>query len=34
MPGWPYFYYDQLQGKKVLNPEYGGDGNKADGADT
>ena len=32
--GWPYFYYDQLQGKKVLNPEYGGDGKKADGADT
>ncbi len=26
--GWPYCYYDQMQGKKVLNPEYGGDGNK------
>lgn len=25
--GWPYCYYDQLQGKKVLAPEYGGDGN-------
>jgi glucose/arabinose dehydrogenase len=26
--GWPYCYYDQLQKKKVLNPEYGGDGTK------
>jgi len=25
--GWPFCYYDQLQGKKVLGPEYGGDGN-------
>lgn len=24
--GWPYCYYDQLQGVKVLAPEYGGDG--------
>ena len=32
--GWPYYYYDQMQNKKVLNPEYGGDGNKNDGADT
>lgn len=24
--GWPYCYYDQRQGKKVLSPEYGGDG--------
>jgi len=32
--GWPYYYYDQLQNKKVLNPEYGGDGKKNDGADT
>lgn len=24
--GWPYCYYDQLKGKKVLGPEYGGDG--------
>ncbi|MBD2699555.1 PQQ-dependent sugar dehydrogenase [Spirosoma sp. BT702] len=24
--GWPYCYYDQIQGKKLLNPEYGGDG--------
>lgn len=26
--GWPYCYYDQIQGKKVLAPEYGGDGNE------
>lgn len=25
--GWPYCYYDQIQEKKVLAPEYGGDGN-------
>jgi len=25
--GWPYCYYDGLQDKKVLAPEYGGDGN-------
>ena len=24
--GWPYCYYDHLQQKKVLAPEYGGDG--------
>jgi glucose/arabinose dehydrogenase len=24
--GWPYCYYDQIQDKKVLAPEYGGDG--------
>ncbi len=24
--GWPYCYYDQRQGEKVLAPEYGGDG--------
>ena len=24
--GWPYYYYDQHQQKKVLSPEYGGDG--------
>lgn len=23
--GWPYYYYDQLKGKKLLNPEFGGD---------
>lgn len=32
--GWPYYYYDQLQGKKLLNPEYGGDGKKTGGADS
>lgn len=26
--GWPYYYYDQIKGKKLLNPEYGGDGVK------
>jgi glucose/arabinose dehydrogenase/mono/diheme cytochrome c family protein len=25
--GWPYCYYDQMKKKKVLAPEYGGDGN-------
>lgn len=24
--GWPYIYYDQIQHKKMLAPEYGGDG--------
>lgn len=26
--GWPYVYYDYMQDKKLLNPEYGGDGKK------
>lgn len=26
--GWPYIYYDELQKKQVLMPEYGGDGKK------
>ncbi|WP_020527785.1 PQQ-dependent sugar dehydrogenase [Flexithrix dorotheae] len=26
--GWPYCYYDQFQEKKILAPEYGGDGQK------
>jgi len=26
--GWPYAYFDQLQGKNVLQPGYGGDGKK------
>jgi glucose/arabinose dehydrogenase len=26
--GWPYCYYDQFQNKKILAPEYGGDGKK------
>ncbi|CAN5620708.1 hypothetical protein BH23ACI1_BH23ACI1_28150 [soil metagenome] len=25
--GWPFCYYDQIRGQKLLNPEYGGDGN-------
>ena len=28
--GWPYCYYDGAQSKKVLAPEYGGDGLKID----
>lgn len=24
--GWPFCYYDQLEGQRVLGPEYGGDG--------
>jgi glucose/arabinose dehydrogenase len=24
--GWPYSYYDHIQGKRLLGPEYGGDG--------
>lgn len=27
--GWPYCYYDQLQKRKLLAPEYGGDGKTA-----
>ena len=26
--GWPYLYYDPMQKKKMLAPEYGGDGKK------
>lgn len=26
--GWPYIHWDHLQNKKILNPEYGGDGKK------
>lgn len=29
--GWPYIYYDQIQHKKILAPEYGGDGKKEGG---
>lgn len=29
--GWPYIYYDHLQKKKILAPEYGGDGKKTGG---
>lgn len=28
--GWPYCYYDHLQGKMITNPEYDGDGTKSD----
>ena len=28
--GWPYCYFDHFQGKQVLGPEYGGDGNITD----
>jgi glucose/arabinose dehydrogenase len=24
--GWPYYYFDQMKGKVMVNPEYGGDG--------
>ncbi len=30
--GWPYIYYDHIQKKKILAPEYGGDGKKTGGA--
>ncbi len=26
--GWPYIYYDQIQHKQILMPEYGGNGKK------
>lgn len=29
--GWPYVYYDHQQKKKILAPEYGGDGKKTGG---
>jgi glucose/arabinose dehydrogenase len=29
--GWPYIYYDPFQNKKILAPEYGGDGKKTGG---
>ncbi|NND07894.1 MAG: c-type cytochrome [Saprospiraceae bacterium] len=32
--GWPYYYYDQIQGKRILSPEYGGDGKMVAGGDT
>ncbi|WP_440998487.1 PQQ-dependent sugar dehydrogenase [Fodinibius sp. SL11] len=31
--GWPYSYYDQFQEKRVLAPEYGGDGEEVGQAD-
>ncbi|PSR55722.1 sorbosone dehydrogenase [Adhaeribacter arboris] len=32
--GWPYVYYDHQQKKKMLTPEYGGDGKKTGGEKT
>jgi glucose/arabinose dehydrogenase len=29
--GWPYVYYDQFQKKKILSPEYGGNGHATGG---
>lgn len=29
--GWPYVYYDHFQHKKILSPEYGGDGKTTGG---
>jgi len=29
--GWPYIYYDQIQKKKIIAPEYGGNGKKTGG---
>ena len=29
--GWPYIYYDHKQKKKIMAPEYGGDGKKTGG---
>jgi glucose/arabinose dehydrogenase len=31
--GWPYIFYDEFQHKKILAPEYGGDGKKTAGED-
>jgi glucose/arabinose dehydrogenase len=31
--GWPYMYFDSAQNKKILMPEYGGDGKKTAGED-
>jgi glucose/arabinose dehydrogenase len=31
--GWPYIYFDPEQNKKILAPEYGGDGKKTAGED-
>ncbi|MDZ7693478.1 MAG: hypothetical protein U5K69_20565 [Balneolaceae bacterium] len=26
LSGWPYTYYDHIQGQRMVAPEYGGDG--------
>jgi len=31
--GWPYTYYDHINKKRLLAPEYGGDGEKSGGED-
>lgn len=31
--GWPYTYYDQFKEKRILAPEYGGDGEEQGGED-
>ena len=31
--GWPYIYYDPFQKKKMMAPEYGGDGKKEGGSE-
>lgn len=31
--GWPYCYYDHIQEKRLLNPEYGGDGKITEGCE-
>ena len=31
--GWPYTYYDHIKKKRILAPEYGGDGVKSGGED-
>jgi glucose/arabinose dehydrogenase len=31
--GWPYYYYDHMLGKRVLNPEYGGDSKITEGGE-
>ena len=31
--GWPYTYYDPVKKKRILAPEYGGDGEKSGGED-
>jgi glucose/arabinose dehydrogenase len=32
--GWPYIYFDHFQNKKILSPEYGGDGKETAGENT
>lgn len=31
--GWPYTYYDHIKKKRIIAPEYGGDGEKSGGED-